>query len=169
MRKIQHGFTLIELMIVVAIIGILAAVALPQYQTYVVKSQVSRVMGELGNLKTAVDNCINDNKTNVVSSALNGAALEIGDCDLAASSSTLLGAAAQGGALSAGALDNQGFPVVAIDPAADSTIIGTFANSASGVLQATAQNLTWTRNVDAIWECTTNVATKYVPVGCRKE
>ena len=51
----QEGFTLIELMIVVAIIGILAAVAIPQYQDYTARSQVTRVVGEVSALKTSAE------------------------------------------------------------------------------------------------------------------
>ncbi|HEY4342312.1 MAG TPA: pilin [Steroidobacteraceae bacterium] len=52
--KMLKGFTLIELMIVVAIIGILAAVAIPQYQDYTVKAKLSKVTGVAAPIKTAL-------------------------------------------------------------------------------------------------------------------
>jgi type IV pilus assembly protein PilA len=55
--RAQRGFTLIELMIVVAIIGILAAIAIPQYQDYVTRSRWSDNFQQVGQLKQAIAEC----------------------------------------------------------------------------------------------------------------
>ena len=60
MKKVQQGFTLIELMIVVAIIGILAAVAIPAYSNYTKKARFSEVVTGVAALKTALETCAAD-------------------------------------------------------------------------------------------------------------
>ncbi len=60
-RQAQAGFTLIELMIVVAIIGILAAVAIPAYSDYTLKAKIGSAMGVADGVKTAIGVCVQEN------------------------------------------------------------------------------------------------------------
>ena len=57
MKSMQKGFTLIELMIVIAIIGILAAIAIPSYQNYIKKAAYSEIPLAMSSIRTAIDTC----------------------------------------------------------------------------------------------------------------
>jgi type IV pilus assembly protein PilA len=72
MKKIQKGFTLIELMIVVAIIAILAAIALPAYQDYIARSQVAAGLADIRGGVTAFEEKINRGSTNAFDHAAVG-------------------------------------------------------------------------------------------------
>lgn len=157
MKQSYKGFTLIELMIVIAIVGILAAVAVPQYQNYIAKTQVARVMSETGQLRSVLENCILNGRL-VVGVGAN-------DCDPGITGSNLIAGASQVGmTLSSGT----GVPQIAPTPmTANTTITATFGNNASALLTSVSATLVWTRSADGSWACsTTNFATQYAPNGC---
>ncbi|GGB97382.1 fimbrial protein [Oxalicibacterium flavum] len=162
MKKAQQGFTLIELMIVVAIIGILAAVAIPQYQNYVARSQVARVMSETSTVRTAVETCILDGRTTLGTGS--------GECNIGWTHSNLIagddgGDGGDGGSGDAGGTGQSGL-VVNMPTGADQpgSIVATFGNNAATVLAT--RTLTWTRTAAGSWSCGTNVDVKYAPAGC---
>ncbi|HQT35342.1 MAG: hypothetical protein B7X82_02500 [Hydrogenophilales bacterium 17-64-65] len=86
MRKVQQGFTLIELMIVIAIIGILAAIAIPAYSSYVAKAQASEAFSLIDGVRTPVNLSWGENSTCTATGAnLTG---KYGDLVVAASGTT---------------------------------------------------------------------------------
>ena len=159
MNTTQKGFTLIELMIVVAIIGILAAIAIPQYQNYIAKSQVSRVMGETGGYKTAVEDCANAGK--VTGATSDGQTCNAGDLGL--TGSNLMGAGVQVVNTDKGVAS----PIIDIAADGSATIQGTFGNNAAANLKnGTPKLLHWNRSIGGTWTCITDADSKYVPAGC---
>lgn len=147
-KQIQKGFTLIELMIVVAIIAILAAIAIPQYQNYVARSQASRGMAELGAMKTAIEACVVDGRTAAVGTGAN-------DCDLGWTHSTLFGAIDH---------DAQTGVKITVADTGVSAVVGTFGGNASTALKGSTMQ--WDRTADGVWTCSTKIEEKFRPSGC---
>jgi type IV pilus assembly protein PilA len=158
MQAFRHkGFTLIELMIVVAIIGILAAIAIPTYQQYVAKSSATRVMDEVATMRSIIEMCLLDGRTTVGGGD--------GECDPEAAGSHLLVGASQGGhTIGTG----NGVPQVTITAGTgEVTIVATFGNRAVAALQQAGTNtLTWARDTEGGWSCSSTLGERYKPSGC---
>jgi type IV pilus assembly protein PilA len=159
MKRVQQGFTLIELMIVVAIIGILAAVALPAYQDYTVRAKLTEVMTAASSCKTGVAEFIQSNGAFPADAQAAG-------CSTAAANSSIskyvqnITVADDTGAVT---VEIQGTGITALD-------------NASLVLQPTANNARTTALATAAtpiagWSCGTAADAalyKYFPAPCRQ-
>jgi type IV pilus assembly protein PilA len=159
-----RGFTLIELMIVVTVVGVLAAIAIPQYQTYVYRTQVQRVISEAGSLKSAVEVCIQNGRTLIGDPAI------LDNCDPQATGSSLQATAGNAAPTISAVWSaaGTGVPQVTLLPAELSTIVATFGNAAGASLQTpTAGTITWTRLTNGSWSCrAANIDPKYASPAC---
>jgi type IV pilus assembly protein PilA len=141
-KTLQKGFTLIELMIVVAIIGILAAVAIPAYQDYIARSQMSEAVSLLGSAKTPLAEFFSDRgQWPVVSEAMGNVTGKY--------TATISGASESGTDLS--------FTLTATMKSAD---VNTLIAGKTAVLQTSDGGKTWA--------CLPgDVAPKFLPAACR--
>lgn len=136
-RSMQKGFTLIELMIVVAIIGILAAVALPAYQDYTVRAKVTEIMLAASGGKTAVSEFYQ----------VNGALPAVGSLTLPTPTSTYVSGVVQ----SAGIITATGTNITQLGSATNTITLTPTADS-TGVLS---------------WVCSGTIDAKYRPSSCK--
>ncbi|MBF0657293.1 pilin [Psychrobacter sp. NG25] len=149
----QSGFTLIELMIVVAIIGVLAAIAIPQYQIYVGKTQASRVINELGYLRLTVEECLQTGAIVI--------GLDEKECDPRASASNLIVGGSQVGVILP---SNMGVAQITNPLTVTTSITAIVSDQVNPKLAG--KDIEWLRTSNGSWSCSSNIEALYLPNSC---
>jgi type IV pilus assembly protein PilA len=169
-RSIQKGFTLIELMIVVAIIGILAAVALPAYQDYTIRAKVSEGMVLSSALKTAINETFQSKGPSTMTCTTGTDCANIGASPM--DSGTLTGNKNVASIVSAagGAITISYKPAV-VPTGANALVIAPVASDGTTALDLSVaanagQQVSWICGTGPA-AATTTIASKYRPSSCR--
>lgn len=149
----QSGFTLIELMIVVAIIGILVVIAIPNYQIYVGKTQAMRVINELGQLRLTVEECLQTGRDDI--------GLGTDECDPRATPSNLIIGGSQVGVVLP---NNVGVAQLTNPLTLTSTITATISNQVTPTIAG--KKVVWQRSSEGSWSCSSNIEPVYLPNSC---
>ena len=145
--KKQQGFTLIELMIVVAIIGILAAIAIPAYQDYIARSQISEAVTLLGGAKTAVEEVVSQTAVFPATTDAAGLASSLGVTTTGKYVTTV--------AITAGGTNGAG------------TLTATMKGAGKVSKGIIGDTVTLSRTDAGVWSCSGGVESKYRPQSCR--
>jgi len=141
MKKLQQGFTLIELMIVVAIIGILAAIAIPAYQDYTARAQMSEAFSLAGGQKAAVSEAYANTGAWPADNAAAGVAVST---------------------------DIKGKYVAQVAVANGKITATMVATGINAGIQTKTLTLSPTANAGSVdWTCTSGAAQKFVPKSCK--
>ncbi len=145
-RTAQQGFTLIELMIVVAIIGILAAVALPAYQSYMAKSQVTTAFAEITAAKVNIEEKIGGGLTAAQATEISGNTL---------AKLSLLGFT-----------NATSERCSAYNSEVGTDGVAKMECTMKGSSDIDGDTITWNRSAAGVWTCASTAPQKLVPKGC---